>query len=120
MNRLVREEITISKMIDLYCRNNHNNCDNLCDDCTALKEYAFNRLLNCPFEENKPVCTNCTVHCYMPDMRQKAKDVMRYSGPKMLFRHPYLAIMHLLNEKFTKPADIRSKADTEQRSRKRS
>ncbi len=98
--RLKRERETIEIMIRYYCQKNHT--ENLCDDCKGLKEYAFARLLNCPFEDSKPVCSNCTVHCYKPDMRKKVKDVMRYSGPRMLFRHPYLAVMHLINEKFGK------------------
>jgi hypothetical protein len=88
-------------MIDLYCLKNHGG--NLCDDCNELKSYAVQRLINCPFGENKPVCSNCTVHCYKPDMRQRVRDVMRFSGPRMLFKHPYLAIMHLLDEKINKP-----------------
>ena len=98
--RLRRERNTIEIMIDYYCIKNHG--DNLCNDCRKLKEYALERLINCPFEENKPVCSNCTVHCYKPEMRMRVKDVMRYSGPRMLFRHPYLAVMHLINEKFYK------------------
>jgi hypothetical protein len=27
-------------------------------------------------------------------MRQKIKEVMRYAGPRMLFKHPYLTLMH--------------------------
>ena len=99
--RLERERITIGIMIDFYCSKNHSTF--LCSDCSELKEYAFQRLLLCPFNDDKPVCSNCTVHCYKPDIRQRVKDVMRFSGPRMLFRHPYLAIMHLIDEKFIKP-----------------
>ena len=105
--RLKRERDTIEIMIEYYCKENHG--ENLCDACKILKDYAFERLLNCPFEENKPVCSNCTVHCYKPDMRKKVKDVMRYSGPRMLFRHPYLAVMHLINEKFNNTVSLSKK-----------
>jgi hypothetical protein len=86
-------------MIHIYCKGNHNSNGILCEECEQLNEYAFQKLLYCPFEENKPVCSDCTVHCYKPDMRLKVKEVMRYSGPKMIFRHPYLAVMHLIYEK---------------------
>jgi hypothetical protein len=29
-------------------------------------------------------------------MRENIRDVMHYSGPRMLRRHPFLAIRHLL------------------------
>jgi hypothetical protein len=35
-------------------------------------------------------------------MRDKIRRVMRYSGPRMLTRHPILAVDHLIKEKFTK------------------
>jgi hypothetical protein len=54
------------------------------------------RLAKCPFQENKSTCANCTVHCYKPDMRQRVRAVMRYAGPRMMWRHPILALTHLL------------------------
>ena len=89
-------------MIHLYCSLNHSNTDGICSECQTLQDYAFQRLLNCPFHEDKPVCANCTVHCYKQDMREKIKQVMRFSGPKIFFRHPYLSVMHLIDEKFRK------------------
>jgi len=94
-------------MIDFYCSKNHGAL--LCDDCTELKNYAFQRLLLCPFQDDKPVCSNCAVHCYKSDMRLRVKDVMRFSGPRMMLKHPYLAIMHLLDEKIYKPLSLRKK-----------
>ena len=45
---------------------------------------------------NMHVCANCTVHCYKPEMREKIREVMRYSGPRMLFIHPLVVIRHML------------------------
>jgi hypothetical protein len=106
-NRLRRERITIEKMIYFYCCKIHIRQTGLCDDCRHLLDYSLQRLINCPFEEEKPVCSACTVHCYKPDIREKVKTVMRFSGPRMLLRHPYLAIMHLLDEKLYKPLILR-------------
>jgi hypothetical protein len=30
-------------------------------------------------------------------MRERAREVMRYAGPRMLRRHPWLALMHLFD-----------------------
>ncbi len=93
-------------MIDLYCGKNHGGTI-LCADCSELKDYALQRLIQCPFGDEKPACSNCTVHCYKQDMRQRVKEVMRFSGPRMLSKHPYLAVMHLIDEKFIKPRALR-------------
>ena len=97
-SRRQREQETIQKMIFLYCRENHKPVDQgLCEECGALLDYSLERLHRCPFGENKSTCAKCTIHCYRPAMREKVRQVMRYAGPRMLFHHPYLAVMHLLD-----------------------
>ncbi|MBD8389069.1 nitrous oxide-stimulated promoter family protein [Dysgonomonas sp. BGC7] len=90
------EKRTVTKMIHIYCAAKHNTSGKLCPDCKDLNIYALNRLEKCRFGEDKPNCEKCPVHCYRPDMRQNIKEVMRYSGPQMLFRSPLLAILHLI------------------------
>lgn len=94
--RLANELQTIEVMIDIYCRAHHHDTSGLCPDCSELRDYARKRLAHCPFQENKPTCGNCVVHCYRPEMRQKVREVMRYAGPKMVWRHPIMALRHLL------------------------
>ena len=67
----------------------------LCPQCQELLTYAHQRLEHCKFGEDKPSCTCCPVHCYKPAMRQQIRQVMRYSGPRMLLHNPVLAIRHL-------------------------
>ena len=83
-------------MIELYCRRHHSRKE-LCDECAELLQYARQRLEKCPFGEGKTTCAKCPAHCYKPDMRQKIRLVMRYSGPRMLLRHPVMAFRHLLD-----------------------
>lgn len=90
------ERITLEKMIQLYCRKHHHH-PALCPECSQLLAYAEARLEKCPFGADKPTCQNCTVHCYSPEMRQKIKEVMRFSGPRMILYHPLLAVRHLLH-----------------------
>jgi hypothetical protein len=94
--RMDRERRTIDAMVRIYCRDHHGTGrGDICSECTDLRTYAFARLERCRFQDDKPTCANCPVHCYKPDMREKVRAVMRYSGPRMLLRHPYLAIAHL-------------------------
>lgn len=95
--RILREQISIEKMISIYCKAKHRMCDRLCDDCKSLLEYALERLQRCMFGEDKPVCAKCPVHCYRRIMRDRVIAVMRYSGPRMLYKHPVLAVLHLVD-----------------------
>ncbi len=94
------EKKTVSEMIALYCRNKHGTPKgSLCEECRRLTDYAVLRSDRCPFMENKTFCSNCKVHCYAPDMRKKIRQVMRYSGPRMIFHHPVMAVRHVIESK---------------------
>lgn len=95
--RLVRELKTVRAMIGIYCRTHHQKTQDLCMKCRELEAYAERRLSGCPFQQNKTTCANCPVHCYNPSRREQIKKVMRFSGPKMILHHPYLAVAHLLD-----------------------
>ena len=69
----------------------------MCDVCEALNEYAMQRIDKCPFCLQKPTCANCTIHCYKDDMREEVRKLMRYSGPRMMRRHPILALLHIVD-----------------------
>ena len=93
-----REKETVSLMIAIYCRKKHGG-KTLCPDCAALEAYARVRSDKCPFMETKTFCSNCKVHCYKKDMREKIREVMRFSGPRMIFHHPIMAIRHVVESK---------------------
>ena len=87
------ETTTIEKMLAIYCRDKHNSARELCDDCRELLEYAILRINKCPHKP-KPKCSACKTHCYNVSNRDKIRRVMKHSGPRMMFRHPILAIKH--------------------------
>lgn len=95
--RLRREWRTIAAMIRCYCEDRHATPGGLCPECQMLFNYATMRLERCRFGAEKPTCANCPVHCYQPKRREQVREVMRYAGPRMLRRHPFLAIMHLID-----------------------
>ena len=94
-----REKKTGSLMIRLYCRKRHHTSGGLCAECQALSDYAVQRSDRCPFMETKTFCSNCRVHCYKPEMREKIREVMRFSGPRMLLYHPVMAVRHVIEGK---------------------
>lgn len=83
-------------MLGIYCAGIHREKDGLCPDCDKLLQYALQRLTRCPFGEEKPTCEKCPVHCYRPEMRRRIREVMKYSGPRMLRGHPAMALQHVM------------------------
>ncbi|MHC4271432.1 MAG: nitrous oxide-stimulated promoter family protein [Planctomycetota bacterium] len=101
---LKREIKTVSAMIGIFCKAHHAPArGKLCFDCIELMHYARQRLEKCPYKPNKGPCSKCTTHCYKPEYRARIIEVMRYSGPRMLTRHPILAIDHLLSSRKEQP-----------------
>lgn len=98
-----KEMRVVTLMIKKYCKGNHGTKKGvLCPECTELLNYVEFRRRKCPFDKNKPFCSNCKIHCYKPEMREKIRKVMRYSGPRIVLDHPILATMHLTESKSEK------------------
>ena len=95
-----KEQQVVEEMVRLYCRKHHSEYDRssgqMCPACQELSDYAKLRSQKCPFMEQKTFCANCKVHCYKPEKREQIRQVMRFSGPRMLLYHPMLAIWHLV------------------------
>jgi hypothetical protein len=96
-DRLRREKLTLRKMAGIYCRGHHQTREELCPDCLKVLNYVLERVESCPFGEEKPVCSGCPVHCHKPAIRENLRQVMRYSGPRMLVRYPLLTLLHFLD-----------------------
>lgn len=97
IDRIEFEKKIVYKMILIYCKG-HKHDKKLCSECSALVEYAHKRLDACKFGNDKTFCSKCNVHCYKPEMRDSIKKVMRYSGPRILFYNPIMAIKHFLQK----------------------
>lgn len=108
-----REIETLALMVAVYCKGNHKGKEKcaavlkdknghsilkhkLCADCKELVQYAHKRVENCRVEDAEAFCSECAVHCYNAEKREKIRTVMRYSGPRMIFHNPKMAIRHLL------------------------
>ena len=94
MRKIRKEKDTVEFMIRLYCRRRHG-AEGLCAECEALLRYSQARLDSCPFDGSKKSCRKCSIHCYSPEMREKIREVMRYSGPRMFFYSPFEAFRHI-------------------------
>jgi hypothetical protein len=118
--RLSRELDTIGAMMRIYCRDHHRDAlarasafgtdpsTGLCPECATLFDYARKRLAGCPYGPEKPTCANCQIHCYGPTQREQTRVMMRYAGPRMMWRHPWLAIAHILDGRRLAPPKPRA------------
>lgn len=107
-------------MTQIYCGHHHGSGNGgLCPDCTALMRYAERRLEKCPYGSDKPACNDCPVHCYKPAQRENVRNVMRFAGPRMSWRHPLRALTHLFDSfrKVEHPKVARDRARNEKRRR---
>ena len=94
--KFVSETETLKKFFSVYCKDKHTDQQNyvkeityqnemiqielnLCDECTELINYSFERLQGCP-HEIKPRCRSCANPCYEKPQWKKLAKLMRYSG----------------------------------------
>ncbi len=96
--RIKREKDTIYVMVRMYCHDKHHTKEGLCESCNDLYEYSIKRIDKCTFGIEKPACEVCPVHCFKKSAKEHIKTVMRYAGPRMMYHHPLMAIMHIYDK----------------------
>lgn len=94
--KIERETKTILIMVKIYCKGFHKT-DSLCSDCQNLADYAIECVSQCPYGEKKPACGLCPSNCFRKDRYANIATVMRYAGPRMLYKHPILALRHVID-----------------------
>ena len=101
--REVKKDLkTLALFIRIYCENKHADAPrrevrmqthdvqaiagrpiNLCMECERLLMHAFMKRTRCPMTP-KPACKHCPDHCYHPAYRAQIREVMKYSGMKLV------------------------------------
>ena len=66
----------------------------LCPECTKLLEHALVKRMHCP-RDPKPDCKHCPTHCYAPRYRAQIRQVMMFSGRRLLLRGRLDYLWHL-------------------------
>ena len=95
--RLRREEKTIEVMTAMYCQS-HSATDGaspLCAQCAQFLKYARKRIEYCRYGVQKPACSECPNHCYIPEQKEMVRKIMHYAGPRIITSHPILALLHV-------------------------
>ena len=111
--KLRRDLKVLARFIDVYCRHRHRaeekaptrlrNIDveaiygrslRLCSECRKLLAHAFIKRLRCPLNP-KPACKKCPTHCYAPAYRARIREVMKYSGRRLVLTGRVHYLYHL-------------------------
>jgi hypothetical protein len=94
-----KELKTVKTMIMMYCHKKHKTKGKvLCNECIELYQFVEVKRNRCPFGDEKGFCANCRIHCYKSNtiMRDRIRIVMKYSGPRLMFKHPIMSISHMI------------------------
>jgi hypothetical protein len=95
----VRDLKVLVRFIGIYCNARHDadirevielpSClgkpDQLCPECAALVAYGIQKRLLCPLDP-KPSCRRCPIHCYSRNYRARIREIMAFSGRRMILR----------------------------------
>lgn len=57
----------------------------LCPDCAALLAHGIRKRRSCPLDP-KPTCKECHIHCYSKEYRASIRQIMAFSGRRMILR----------------------------------
>ena len=100
MNKHQKKDIRlIGKFVEVYCGGKHGALERspfplpedlgvrrICPECAAFMEYAVSKRIKCPLEAEKPSCKHCRIHCYGRQQRDKVREIMAYSGRRLMLR----------------------------------
>jgi hypothetical protein len=76
----------LATFIGIYCRGKHKSPKGeLCPDCAELLRYTTMKREKCPLDP-KPTCKHCPIHCYGKTQRAAIREVMAYSGRRLILR----------------------------------
>ena len=97
----IKDLKVIVKFVEVYCAARHRGEERgslppelatvfpkghrLCAGCRALVAYALLKRRRCPLDP-KPSCKHCPIHCYDREHRETMKQIMAFSGRKMILR----------------------------------
>ncbi len=84
-----RDIEVLAEFIQIYCDDHHKENEKfkvqsggqVGDHVNPL--HAASKRVTCPYHP-KPACKKCHTHCYGPGYREKIREVMRYSGKRLI------------------------------------
>jgi Nitrous oxide-stimulated promoter len=88
--------LTLQSLFPIYCGKYHSSeKGELCDSCSAELEYAIHKTKICPEKDQGKTCSDCKVHCFEAEHRERIKEIMRFAGPRLIWSHPLLSVRYI-------------------------
>ena len=113
--KLRRDLQTLVRFVTFYCDRKHRDVDKanlqlrgldvaglsrrpvaLCPQCSKLLAHALVKRGRCPLAP-KPACKKCPQHCYAPPYRAAIREVMKFTGPRLILAGRLHYLAHLLS-----------------------
>jgi hypothetical protein len=110
-----RDLKVVARFIEVYCHHQHGEANkgpvhlktfdvlticgkelSLCTECGKLLAHAFVKRSNCPFDP-KPMCKKCPDHCYATNYAKRMREVMKFSGRKLVLSGRLDYLFHLFS-----------------------
>lgn len=96
MNHKEMDILTLRNLFGIYCRKNHAPEKGvLCSSCQSELKYAVHKTKICTEKDMGKTCSECRVHCFEPEHREKIREIMRFSGPRLMWSHPLLSMRYV-------------------------
>ncbi len=117
MKQFTRKQLsdlkTMATFIRVYCHARHDRASHvqadlpedlgpafrkglpLCPDCAALLAHGIEKRRKCPLDP-KPTCKACRIHCYSKEYRRRIREIMAFSGRRMILRGRLDYLWHYL------------------------
>lgn len=112
--KILKDLRILTRFIEVYCHGLHHEGRNhldvtlkthdvkeltgkdlkLCPGCQKLLAHAMVKRAACQMNP-KPPCKHCSRHCYHPKYREQIREVMKYSGRKLVMRGRLDYLLHL-------------------------
>lgn len=65
----------------------------LCGECAGLLAHGIAKRRKCPLDP-KPSCKHCRIHCYGKEYRTRIREVMAFSGRRVIMRGRFDYLWH--------------------------
>lgn len=98
MKKPAEDRRTVEAIGQIYCKGNHGGAERdsggLCAECREAIELTIRRAEACPHGHTGN-CEDCHTHCQHGRAQENIKRMMRYSAPRMAYRHPVMTFRYL-------------------------
>lgn len=99
-----KDRKTLEAIGRIYCSVKHTGSKDmagLCPACRETVDATLARTKACPYG-HEGNCQDCEIHCQRGEARERIRQMMAYSAPRMAIRHPLMTFDYLRKKRRTR------------------